>query len=1191
MLLKSIELQGFKSFPDKTLLTFDKGITAVIGPNGSGKSNISDAVRWVLGEQSSKSLRGAKMEDVIFGGTMTRKAMGFAEVSLTIDNSERKLSFDNDMVTVTRRYYRSGESEYQLNHTAVRLKDVHELFMDTGLGRDGYSMIGQGRIDEIVGSKSEERRDIFEEAAGISRFRYRKAEAERRLRQAEENLLRLRDIMEELESRVGPLKEQSERAQEFLTYAGEKRELEIGLWLRTLKDSKERLREEENKLTLASHQYRQIQDELASLARRSEEEGAKAQELMAKIDELRRDAAGAEEETTRLNGEIAVLENTILHQNETIQRLQDDIQRSGQDDQAIDKEMIQKQTEREEVRQRISQKEAEAQGLQERLLSLSEQSESHAGRLRSASEVLSAMAAQMADLRVKAVSAQSTLAELAAQKEALGVRKKEQGEELEAVFREKDEATSLLREIEEKMEACSNALQGYELRLKGRREKAEKAKAELDRLALDIGEKERRIRILKDLEKNMEGYHFSTKTVIQQGKQGTLTGIHGSVLQLVKTDSRYAAAVETALGAAAQNVVVSTEQDAKKAIAHLKSAGAGRATFLPVSVIKGRLLDERGLEDCPGFVGLACALVRYDAKYEQVMRSLLGRVAVAEDMDAAISIARKFGYRFRVVTLDGQVVNAGGSLTGGSLAKNAGLLSRAGDIERLRRQMKELEEERQRQQKEFSELQAELGAAQAETLAASGELSTLGEDKIRVQGELKRLEEQSGRLETGLTVLQKEEETLDERAEETGRQQRDSESALEVLQKQYGEQQGARDQLAAAGDALSGQREALGAQLSACKLEALALQKDLDTLRDFIDGLEQQKANRSERTAALEREIEEIAAGITAEEEQIETLRQTIKAHKERSAAAQEEAKAMSEQRIACEQTSYQLRAEEREKTGGKERLGGELARLEERKAAMLKEYDDIVAKLYDEYELTRSEAEQTGIVIEDPKAAGRRLNELKSRIRALGNVNVAAIEEYKEVAQRYEYMSVQIADVETSKTELNKLIRELTGQMKEMFVEKFTLINKHFGEMFQVLFGGGGAELKLTDPEDVLESGIEIIAQPPGKNISIIEQLSGGEKALIAVAIYFAIMKVNAPPFCLLDEVEAALDEVNVDRFAEQVRKMSDRTQFIIITHRRGTMEEADVLYGVTMQEKGVSKLLALNVSELTKNLEFGVK
>lgn len=1186
MLLKSLEIHGFKSFPDKTVLSFGQGITAVVGPNGSGKSNISDAIRWVLGEQSTKSLRGSKMEDVIFNGTAQRRPVGFAEVSLVIDNRQRQLDFDADDVKVTRRYYRSGDSEYLLNNATVRLKDVQLLFMDTGLGRDGYSIIGQGRIGDIVSSKSEERREIFEEAAGISKYRYRKNEAERRLKATEENLLRLRDILQELEERVGPLAQQAEKAKKYLEYAGEKKGLEIGLWLHTMVTSREQLRDLNAKLELARTQYDDAGDAIEELEAEAEAIALAAQQLAVQMDEIRRAAQQLEEEATRCDGEQAVLRNDIFHNQETMARLREDIARQEEGDRHIEADIAQRRADIARKEEAIRRAEAAQLALSEEMEGLSKSSDVVSGQMEELSGRAAALALTLSDVRVKAVTNESSLSEITLRLSQLTAGMTLRRQQSEQAQKERDDCQEGYDACCQKAEELQNAVNGYEMRYRSRAAKAEEAKQTADRLGLDTEEKIRRARLLEELERNMEGFAQSVKTVVKQAERGVLRGILGPVSRLIQSAPEYALAVETALGGAAQNLVCEREDDAKQAIAYLKDNKGGRATFLPLTAVKGHLLSEKGLENEPGFVGLAAELVEYDAQYEGVVRSLLGRTAVVEDLDYAVSIARRYGYRFRMVTLDGQVVNAGGSMTGGSHAKGTGLLSRRAEIEQIQQEAAALKEKTRQAQERLRQLQQEAAAAEAAWTGTRGELATVQEDRIRLEGELRRLTELAASNRKAVEEFSAEMEQLGERAEDCRQAAAAARTEAASLEEQKAAVEAELEQLSGGRQELTAKREELSTRLSEIKLEAVSSRKEIEALEAAIADLQARRSDAVGYREELEKQIaglEETNRGI---EDKIAETAQRAASLREQAGASAAEIEALIARRSDGEARQTRLRQTVREKSDERELIGREVVRLEEKCAAIQRDVDDITRRLYEEYELTRMEAEAVAQPIEDLAAANRRLGELKSKIRGLGSVNVDAIEEYKEVHERYEFLRVQVQDVEVSREELLGLIAELTVQMREMFLERFKQINYQYGLVFSEMFGGGKGELRLSDPEDILHSGIELHVQPPGKVILHLDALSGGEKALAATALLFAILKVTPSPFCVLDEIEAALDDVNVDRYAAYLRKMCDHTQFIAITHRRGTMEEADVLYGVTMQEKGVSKLLELRASEVEAKL-----
>ena len=1181
MLLKSLELQGFKTFPDKTTLHFEEGITAVVGPNGSGKSNISDAMRWVLGEQSVKTLRCSKMEDVIFSGTPARKPMGYAEITLTMDNTGRELNFDGDTVAITRRYYRSGESEYLINKAAVRLRDIHELFMDTGLGRDGYSMIGQGKIDSIVAARSEDRREIFEEAAGISRFRYRKEEAERRLEKAEENLLRLRDIVGELEDRINPLREQAEKAQRFLTLSEEKKTLEIGLWLETLNRSGRILREQEDKIALVQSQQSEITEELDALAARIEETYTAINTCSVQMEELRNQAASDEESAARMEGEISVLENDIRHAQQDTARIKEEMEQSVASQKNLDWEIAARKTEMQVKEQEAAAREREFQETTGSLGDLRRSADEAARKVDALSVELAEKNTALAEVRVKASGAESIMQEISARQNAIGQNLSARNDQKTGIEKEISETAGLLAELETRLESLRNTVRGYEMRVASRKQKAEEQKKENDRLHLDIQEQLRKAKALEDLERNLEGFAQSVKAVMREASRGNLSGIHGPLSRLFRVPQQYAVAIETAMGAAMQNIVVGTEQDAKAAIRLLKQRDAGRATFLPLSTIRGSLLEEPSLEACPGFVGVAASLCSCEEEYEGVLNSVLGRIAIAEDLDSAVAIARRFRYRFRIVTLDGQVVNTGGSLTGGSLARNSGLLSRASEIVRIREKAAAMEEKAQASAARLKDLLSEAATAEAELSTARGELSAVQEDRFRVDSEKKRLEAELETTKRHIQEMMEEQSqgskrilTLKQTLEEAKTEELRLSGEIQNLQTRIQEQTGNREDL-------SRRSEEITEKLQEIRMASLAAQKDREALENTVQELCRRKEDFAGRMAQLKEQILQAQTSVEEYREQIAIHQNQVQALRESAKSAREKAELAGKRRDELEKRSGELRVSERNQNQQRENLNLELARLEERRDNLQKEYDGIITRLWEEYELTRREAEQTGIQIQDEGEAKKRLNEIKLKIRSLGSVNVAAIEEYKEVSERYEFLMAQIADVEHSKEELVRLIHDLTRHMQELFTVRFKEISGHFTEVFRELFGGGTASLALTDPSDVLHSGIEIAVQPPGKIVTHIESLSGGEKALVAISIYFAIMKVSPPPFCVLDEIEAALDDVNVTRFASYLRRMNRNTQFIAITHRRGTMEEADVLYGVTMQDQGISKLLELRSTE----------
>lgn len=1186
MILKALEMQGFKSFPDKTVLEFNKGITAVVGPNGSGKSNISDAVRWVLGEQSTKTLRGSKMEDVIFSGTDVRKAKGFAEVTLRLDNTDRSLNKDSDEVSVTRRYYRSGDSEYLVNGESARLRDVNELFMDTGLGRDGYSIVGQGKIADMVSPKASERRDMLEEAAGISHFRYRRGDAIKRLAQAEENLVRLRDILSELESRVGPLKAQSEKAQKFIVLAGERKNLEIGIWLNTIDKTGEKMRDQEHKIEIAEASHKEAQDELSKIGEMIDKAADGTRDINIKLEEIRNSASGFEEKLSDIDSQIKVAENSILHNNETIERINRDKAAENETEQNIDAAVS-------AARECIQKAEEQIADATRQMDELSKQEETYrlsssefSDRAAALSGEISALSVRLADCRVTAETANSSIEEIrsriSAIDESMGTRK----DDYDALLKRKADAEASLKEIQDEIVSVKNAIDGYTLRFENRGKKADSVKLAIDEKQRELHKGQDRVRLLEDLEKNMEGYFGAVKAVMKESGRGALRGVYGPVSQLITVKDKYSAAIETALGAAVQNIVVDNETDAKRAMGFLKEHRAGRATFLPITAIKGRVLSEQGLDDQYGFVSIASDLVSYDNKYSEIIRWLLGRTAVAEDIDSAIAIAKKYSYRFRIVTLDGQVINAGGSMTGGSRVQNAGILSRGNEIERLKGSLASMQKELDGMLSDYKLLSEDASAAKAELEGAEGDLLRAKEENIRREGELKLASDKLASVSSGVKELLEEKETLEKRIESVSSGAEAARSQIDELKETLENKEKELESITGDSKTLQKNREEVASKAAEIRLRIVSLQKDVEANTDEITRLKNRKTGHLDRLSELDGEIREIEEKNDELRALTERLSADEKALKANHGDAQNQINELISQRDELEKQANDLRLHERAKSEERERLSGDIARLEERKIAMRNEYDNLTSKLYDEYQLTRREAAALEIEIDDYSLAAKRLAELKSQIRALGSVNVSAIEEYKEVSERYEFLSGQISDVETSRAELNKMIDDLTGKMAEQFREQFNRINSCFGQTFIELFGGGKAELRLEDERDVLGSDIEIKVQPPGKNVQNINLLSGGEKGLSAIALLFAILKVTPAPFCIFDEVEAALDDVNVSRYAQYVRRMTKNTQFILITHRRGTMEEADVLYGVTMQEKGVSKLLELKTAEMAKKL-----
>ena len=1183
MFLKALEIQGFKSFPDRTRITVGKGITAVVGPNGSGKSNISDAIRWVLGETSAKQLRGGgKMENVIFGGTQQRGAMGFASVSLVVDNTDRRIDVDNDEVTIGRKYYRSGDSEYSVNGQNVRLKDIYELFLDTGLGRDGYSVIGQGRIAEIVGAKSNERREIFEEASGIAKYRYRKNEAERRLASAEENLVRLRDILGELEERVGPLERESKKAKQYLELAERRKGLEVTLWVDTVQKARDTVREQQRKIEIAGADYARAGREIEAIDAETESTRAEIEHLITEADRCNAEIRAITEEIAGADSRIAVLENDIAHNDATIASLKEEIGQSGLGREAIAAEVrghgegiAACERQAAAYAARTGELEALLEELQNRSAASGERRGVVTGRL-------NAMAARITDLKVAAAGAASSVE---AAKKRLAAAESE-GAANAALTRDleeqKAETDAFLQDAVERLTRLENIKGGLTLKVESRRGALAQADENEQKLLRAIEAARQRIAMLKDLERNMDGFQSSVKAVMKAAANRRLRGVTGPVSTILSVKPGYEVAIETALGFALQNIVVENETAAKAAMAFLRDERAGRATFLPLDTVKPGSFNGR----LPEGAVLASSLVTYDEKYANIVSSLLGRIVVVDDINEASRTARALDYRNRVVTVDGQVVNAGGSFTGGSVSRSAGLFSRKQEIDELKKKVEALEKQRDAAEEKTDRAKAEVDALSAELTATESEAITAGGDKIRGEVESGRIAAALSQARAAGEMLSAERAQLAAQIAASEKAGADAAAEMEVLTRDSAALEEELRAISGSDDTFLETRTRLADELSDLKLKALAAQKDIESHRAAIAQLESRTDESDARARQLAANIETLTAQNAERAAQIETIRAAI-AGSRNEIEKREEAKAGAvRRRMEKEGGITQQTARVRKITDEREALGREIARLTEQKEQKDAEYEQTVAKLWEEYELTLSAAQELCVPFESGAELRRQVSEVRGKIKALGNVNVSAIEEYAEVSQRYEFLRAQVGDVETSKAELQKLIAGLSDEMRAMFSESFAAINRNFGRIFAELFGGGTARLYLEDEADVLGSGISIEVAPPGKIIRNLSALSGGEQALVAISIYFAIFGVNPAPFCVLDEIEAALDDVNVTRFAQYLRRISSETQFIVITHRRGTMEEADVLYGVTMQEDGVSKVLKLDLEHVNASL-----
>ena len=1186
MYLKSLEVQGFKSFPDKTVIRFGDDITAIVGPNGSGKSNISDAILWVMGEQSTKTLRGAKMEDVIFGGTQKRAAVGFAEATLTLDNTDRALSYDSDEVMVTRRYYRSGDSEYYINRQSARLRDIHEMFMDTGLGRDGYSNIGQGRIDEILSLKSADRREIFEEAAGISKYRHRKEETERKLAHTEDNLMRIGDKVSELELQLEPLKVQSEKAKKYLELKDELQGVEVAVWLDTLDKLSSAAKKAEEDYASASFVLQQAHEDLDRLYAQSELNGELLRQRDGELETARLKVNMLEATHQQLDGQMAVLRGNVENNEGNIRRIEDELQGAEDRSGGITAQMEQAKQRIAQIEQTLAEKRRELDGLQQELVAMTANAQGRQKQFLELRGKETSLSAELAGREADIHSLEESLREN-------GERKAQLKEELEAgLGREQEARNNLeacckeLRSAQEQVTAANNTIAGYSLRQKTRLQRRDTLAQTVRELTGKLDGVKAKTKVFRAMERDYENYQKSVRIVMQEAQRGSLRNIHGPVSRLIRTGDGYTVAIEIALGGALQQIVVGSEADGKAAISYLKRTGAGRATFLPLTTIQGKTLNESGLESCRGFVGIASDLVTCQDTYRGIVANLLGRTVIVSDIDAAIAMSNKYRSRFKIVTLDGQVMNPGGSMTGGSVNKEAGILSRANELEKLNAQEKELSEKLSAAESELQEAQRAADQVEFQITTAREQLREAEDQVLRLQGTEKQYEILLQGICDAEDSARRELEALESR-ERTDRERYVSQQAkIQVYTEQLAQTRQALSELEGTQSEAERDSARLTGRMTAVKTEEAALEAerttaqahiaDMQTLRSAMEG------DREKKLLLIET-IRADSARLEAEIAQLLSRQQENDAETAKMRTAMETVMA---QRIEAEANRTRSEREAQEKSKDILNMERACALLEQKKVTTSMEEKQIIDKLWDSYGLTPGTAVEKRGQIESVTAGNRRIGELKRKISALGTPNLGAIEEYARVNERYTYLSSQRDDVLTSKKELEGIIRDITQEMTTIFVAEFKKIDEYFGQTFEEMFGGGKGALVLEDPENPLTCGIEIRVQPPGKQVKTITLLSGGEKAFVAIALYFAILKVRPTPFCMLDEIDAALDDRNVERFASYLRNLSKKTQFIVITHRRGTMEASDVLYGVTMQEQGISKLLRLDLNQMEQYL-----
>lgn len=1192
MLLKSLELQGFKSFPDKTTLTFDRGITVVVGPNGSGKSNISDAMKWVLGEISSKNLRGSKMEDVIFGGTDTRRQMGFAEVSVTFDNTDEngvRLATEFSEVTVTRRYYRAGDSEYFINGKAVRLRDIHELFLNTGIGREGYSIIGQGRIAEIISRKSDERRAIFEEAAGIAKYKYKKQEAEKKLLAVEDNLLRVSDIVKELEGRVGPLEKESAKARTYLDLYERKKQSDIALWLYDMQALKAEMILLDEACKRSKNDYEHAALTLDDLEAQSERLYTLSQEHKAKEDALREQVAALTENRMQLDGACKVAENEIAHIDARLSENADAADLGAKERAAATEKLEAAKAALAEAEAKKAEAEAICARDREALDKTDAALDEVYDRLSALNDEIGAAAQSLGDLKAALSALDSTKNAESAKRAEIAESREKYRENIALLEERSRRAKESAAKYRERTDAYEKESAAAKAALSDLSQKKKQLEARQNDLFLDYTAKKNRIDALSRMEELFEGYSRSVRFIMGEYEKGKLPGttLYGPLSKLITVAPKYATAIETALGANIQNIAVEDEASAKTAILHLKKNNAGRATFYPVSTMRasdfGYSLERAKAQR--GYVGLAHTLISYDAKFDVVIRSLLGRILICDNIDHAAELARAYDYKVRVVTLDGQQVNAGGSFTGGSVKHDSGMLTRTVEIDTLRRDCADLSAQIEATKQELSALDREskkhsdiienirTNTAMIQTLSQA-EITQQQVFEAQLQsdyGMLASLDAEEEKLDHAGDAYNEEHTRLTDLYENTVRHE-------EALRRERTETETLRETTA---KALSEAQRIL----SRHQIRLAETAKDIATAEGTVALHEESIASLDTRSAHMQSEAETLAQKREALHTAIAENRAEIKRQEAETANADEKIRTYRQLSMECEQKTSALRAEIKEQTHTKELLYQQYTKAEAKHASALSEEDRKVTALWDEYELTYSAAamlDYPPVTAENRTKTAATVASLRAQIKALGSVNVSAIEEYTAVKERFDFMTAQVDDLTASRTELAGIIYGLEGEMRTRFSDAMREINRHFQIVFRELFGGGHAELILTEPDNILESGIEINVAPPGKIIKNLMLLSGGEQAFVAIALYFAILKVNPSPFCILDEIEAALDEVNVDKFADYIRRNAQKTQYIVITHRRGTMEAADRLYGVTMVDRGISTVLSINANEV---------
>lgn len=1181
MYLKRLELQGFKSFADKTILEFMPGITTVIGPNGSGKSNISDAIRWVLGEQSIKSLRGAKAEDIIFAGTQNRKSLGFAEASIVFDNTDQKLPIEYAEVTVTRKIYRTGESGYFINKTPCRLKDVLELFMDTGIGKDGYSIIGQGKIDEILSNKSEDRRHIFEEAAGIVKHRVRKMESEKKLEHTKVNLLRINDILSEIENNIEPLKRQSEKAKKFLNLREELKNIEIGLFLYNIDTYKEKLEKIKIDEEILVSQNTDASNKMDEINQLKENLKMEINQITTKIESMQNIGFESQKEIEQLHSQINVAKERISNNKENQERYQTDIENTKQRIQELEQEKtnrLEKQTNlsnnKEKFQKELDEKEQELKKIMETLSTKELEIENKKQQIEKNVD-------NRYETNVHIHTLETNLENYEKREKAIKFEMQTTISELDSTRMTKEDISKTFMEIEQKRNKITKALEESSKQKEEADEKIKKYQEEINQHIEQERIKSARLKFLIETEKEKEGYTKSVKALLVAcDKDSALKkGVEGVLSSLIAVDKKYQTAIEMALGAALQNIVTSTEEEAKRLVEYLRKNNLGRATFLPITSVKGKKLDKINVEGIEGVMGIATDLIKFDKKYEQIIYNLIGRTVIVDNMDHAVKLAKQNKYSFKIVTLEGDIVSATGGITGGSvMQKTVNILGRAREIEELQKEEKQLQEKIKESTKQKEQYEQSVESVIEEVTALEAQLQEIEIVYATDKQKLVAIEESITKTATRLERLKQEQQEIVKQKEEIVKQKEEDNKKITELTKKIDELNAQIEEYTSANKDEQKYIDNLNFDITNLKISVFSFDESKASMEEILERIHQDIENNKQSIENKEKEIKTAKEENNQLENRVKEIEQKMLQIKEDVKSSGEKVEELKEKRVQRSEKLKKTEDEILEQFHVIEELKAQIVKIDVKKTKLEQDLEEVVNKMWEEYELTPNSVEgyeKPSNIVQTTK----QVNSLREQIRDLGSINMDAIEEYKETSKRYDFMCEQRLDLENSIEKLKKVIQDMTNIMKEQFEKQFKIINHNFGEVFKELFGGGKAELILSDENNILECGIEIQVQPPGKKLQNMTLLSGGEKAFTAIALLFAILQINPAPFCVLDEIEAALDDVNVYRFADYLKKFSSNTQFLVITHRKGTMEAADTVYGITMQENGISKMLSMKL------------